>query len=234
MDILVDVKKEILLYENKGGVLLVDCSPRICPEGRKLDFAAVRAARTSYGSGLKTIEEDTKLVKYLVSHDHTSPLEFITFTFKITCPIFVARQIMRHRTASINEISARYTKMKDVFFIPDKIRMNITKNKQSSDGEITEEKREKIIDIYENMYKLIYKNYEELLSLGVCREQARAILPVGLFTEFYITMNMNNLLKFLKLRMASDAQYETQLVAKAMYELTYPLCPNIYDAHNKK
>lgn len=232
-DVLQYSKRTIKLYQNKGSVDLIDCSPRLCPIGRKMGYSAARAARTSYGSGLKTPKQDQGLVNYLVRNYHTSPLEFMSFTFKITCPIFVARQIMRHRMASVNEVSARYTVLKPKFFIPpfDGLRINNKLNKQSSGGSIKDEKEQKeIIDIYVNSYNEIYKNYEKLLELKVARELARSILPVGIFTEFYITMNVNNFLKFLKLRMADDCQYETRIVADAMFNLAYPLCPTVFDA----
>ena len=230
-DILKDMKhRDAKLYGGKGGVTLIDCNPRMCPKGRNLDYAAARAARTSYNSGLKGVKADEGLVRFLVRHKHTSPLEFISMTFLIKCPIFVARQIMRHRTASVNEVSARYTELPDVFYVPEKgdVRVNNTHNKQSSGGSV--ENEQKAIEVFEKANEESYRRYQELLSLGVSREQARSVLPVGIFTQFYFTMNLNNLLKFLTLRKADDCQKETRVVADQMYEMMLELCPVVMNA----
>lgn len=231
-DVLDGKCKRVSLYNEKGGVTLVDCSPRLVPAGRGVDFAAARAARTSYGSELKSKVQDERLVRYLVRNFHTSPLEFISFTFKIECPIFVSRQIMRHRTTSINEISARYTVLNKRFFVPerDNIRINNKHNKQSSGSSINEKDKDRVLSMFEASYKHSYDTYQNMLELGVAREIARSVLPVGIFTEFYLTMNLNNLFKFLRLRVAEDCQYETRIVAKAMMELVEPLCPCAFKA----
>lgn len=229
-DILADHDIHIDLYNDLGYVKLIDCMPRLCPLGRTLDFMAAKCARTSYASELKTIKEDEQLVNFLVREKHTSPLEFIRLVFLVKCPIFVARQIMRHRTGSYNEQSARYTEMKDEFFLPDTNRKNNQYNKQSSGGTFTKTQDVVILSMYEESYKAAMSSYKKLLSIGVCREQARSVLPVGTFTSFYVTYDMNNFLKFLTLRTAPDCQYETKIVADAMLNLARPLSPVIFKA----
>ena len=230
-DILNGKERKVECYNGQGDVTLIDCYPRLCPEGRTLDFAAVRSARVSYGSGLKSVKADEGLVRYLIQNRHTSPLEFAGFTFKVTCPLFVARQIMRHRTTSINEISARYTVLPNTIFKVTKegLRMNIVENKQSSAGQIGDEKAEEALALFKKVEETSYESYEKLLKLGVAREVARSVLPVGIFTEFYITMNLNNFLKFLSLRLPEDCQKETREVAEAMFCLAQPLSPVVFN-----
>lgn len=218
-------------------VSLVDCTPRLCPVGRTCEYAIVRAARVSYGLGLKTADQDRRLVDYLMRHYHTSPFEFVQFTFRIECPIFVARQIMRHRTFSFNEYSARYSEMKDRFYLPTEFGLQDTVNKQGSIiTDLTNEEVEILQNYYKNTYDFAYANYQKLLEEGVSREQARMLLPVGIFTEMYATIDLSNLLKFLRLRMDEHTQRETRDVANAMYDLVKQVVPHViesWDAHSR-
>lgn len=235
-DILVDMKREIKCYDGMGSVSLIDVSPRLCPRGRGIDFAAARSARVSYGSDLRTPEQDRALVRYLILNRHTSPLEFISFTFRVKCPIFVARHIMRHRTTSINEVSARYTIVPDECFKLKDVRVNNKLNKQSSGSTLADAKskedEDRAREIHEKACKMSMESYKALIDLGVARELARTVLPCGTFTDFYININLNNFLKFLSLRMADDAQSETREIAAAMFELCRPLSPAIFDTHS--
>lgn len=220
-------------------VTLVDCSPRLCPEGRTAEYAIVRSARVSYGLGLKSPQQDRGLVNYLLRHQHTSPFEFVSFTFRIECPIFVARHIMRHRTFSINEFSARYSEMTDRFYIPDEFMAQDAVNKQgssTSDALNTPEQKAQLEDIYNDVYDKAYHSYRELLDRGVSRETARMVLPVGIATEFYANIDLNNLFKFLKLRDDIHTQLETRNVAHAMYQLAKQVAPDAFaawDAYSK-
>jgi len=139
------------------------------------DLSAVRSARVSYGKELTTPEKDRKLIEYLMKHGHETPFEHIVFTFHVKCPIFVARQWFRHRIASYNEISGRYTKLKDEFYIPDKIRIPDEKDRQKSmpnDGKVDEEEAKKLmIECFENSYRI----YQKLLEMGLARELARVV-----------------------------------------------------------
>ena len=230
-DILDDVETLVECYDGKGSVSLVDCTPRLCPEGRDISFAAARSARVSYGASLKTPAQDRSLVRYLILNNHTSPLEFISFTFRIKCPIFVARHIMRHRTTSINEVSARYTILDDNYFSLSDVRVNNKTNKQGSGSSLPVEESIEAKRIHEESCKQSMEAYDKLLKMGVARELARTVLPCGTFTEFYLNINLNNLLKFLSLRMAEDAQEETREVACAMFSLCSPLSNTIFDTY---
>ena len=228
-DVLQD--KERTKTVGQSRVTLVDCTPRLCPIGRTAEYAIVRAARVSYGLGLKGAQQDKGLVNYLMRHYHTSPFEFVQFTFRIECPIFVARQIMRHRTFSFNEYSARYSEMKDRFYIPDTFGAQDTVNKQGTvREEYSSDQTAELQRYYVETYEQAYTNYQALLDAGVSREQARMILPVGIYTEMYATIDLSNLLKFLKLRMDEHTQLETREVANAMYELAKQVVPDAIEA----
>lgn len=187
---------------DKGFVRLVDSMGN--------DSSIVQAARVSYADGTKTLREDEKLIDYLIRNDHLTPLEMVEFKFHIKCPIFVARQMFRHRTASINEVSARYSIMKDEFYIPELSRMQkqSTKNKQGSEGELSEEDQLKCLSIIEVASHNAYAHYEDLIKTGLSRELARMVLPVNLYTEFYWKIDLRNLLNFIRLRSDSHAQKE--------------------------
>ncbi|MGM0640028.1 MAG: FAD-dependent thymidylate synthase [Thermotogota bacterium] len=196
------------------------------------DRSAVKAARVSYGKELSTEERDKKLINYLLLHGHFSPFEHISFTFHVKAPIFVVRQWFRHRVGmSPNEISRRYTsKQADEFYVPDHIRLQDIKNKQgsfkSNDDNITKESIKKIDKAYEEAYNV----YKDLLNKGVAREMARMVLPVGQYTEFYLTANARALMHFFNLRADSHAQWEIQEYAKAMANIFQNICPWTYES----
>lgn len=171
------------------------------------DDRAVLAARVSFDMTLKGEERDKKLIEYLLKHQHFTPFEHCVFQFHIKCPIFVARQWMRHRWGSYNEVSARYTEVKDEFYIPERFRIQDTKNKQ---GSVISENidNEKLLEIYRKSIEESYRTYEQLLNSGVAREMARMVLPVSQYTQFYWTVNARSLMNFLQLRTDSHAQYE--------------------------
>ena len=191
------------------------------------DSAIVQAARTSYGAGTKTVKEDRGLIRYLVRNAHTSPLEMVEFKFHMKMPIFIARQHIRHRTASLNEMSARYSIMKDEFFIPSEVRGQSTSNKQCSSDELVESS---FVQELENMCHESYETYERAIASGVSREIARTVLPVNLYTEMYWKMDLHNLLHYLKLRLHPHAQKEIQVYAQAMLDLIRPIVPVAIEA----
>ena len=214
---------------NYGFVRLVDSMP-IANETDNSSFEAsiAQMARVSYGKGTKSLREDQALVQYLLEHSHTSPFEGVTLKFHIKMPIFVARQWVRHRTASINEYSARYSVMTDEFYVPEASRLNTqdSLNKQmSSSGLITDQER--AVAIFDKMNKDAYSSYKELLELGLSRELARCVLPVSIYTEMYWVMNLHNLFRFLRLRMDKHSQYEIIEYANAIYSIMCQICPNI-------
>jgi thymidylate synthase (FAD) len=192
------------------------------------DNAIVRAARVSYGEGTKKVQGDRGLIRYLMRHEHTTPFEMCEVKFHIKLPIFVMRQLVRHRTASLNEYSARYSVITDEFYVPepDKLKSQSTTNKQGREGELTDEQRAHIIADQIESWDHAYSVYEQHINNdGLARETARAILPVGGYTECYWKANLKNFLHMARLRMDSHAQWEIQEFARAMYDLAKPLFP---------
>ena len=218
-----------------GYVRLVDCSPRLVPENPgTADCAIVQAARVSYGAGVKSRSEDQTLIRYLLRHAHTTPLEMVEFKFHCKMPIFVARQWIRHRTASVNEVSGRYSVVHDQFYVPelDAIRAQSTQNKQGG-GEVM---MTELAEAFQKDCRLnaedSYRCYTSALQSGVSREQARIQLPLNLYTEWYWKIDLHNLLHFLALRCDSHAQYEIRVFAEAMLELITPIVPVAIEAWN--
>ena len=199
------------------------------------DEAAVRAARVSYGKGLSTSEKDKKLIDYLMEHGHLTPFEHIVFTFHVKAPIFVVRQLFRHRIGvSYNEISKRYSsKNSDEFYIPNHIRFQDDKNKQGSYKSEDEEFSSQMISLIEEVYDKALETYEEMLKYGVAREMARMVLPVGQYTEFYFTVNARALMHFINLRADSHAQWEIQEYAKTLAKFLKYYCPWTYESFLK-
>lgn len=221
--------------ESVSIVKLIDCMPFKKHEQSLSAFeqSIVRSARVSYDKGLKDFESDIKLIKYLWNNNHMTPFEHCIITVYIKCPIFIARQIMRHRTFSYNEVSARYTKVQYSFFLPKQLRVQDKKNKQSSSGIVAN--NDKLLDIMKMHIKESYRLYEDLLKNGVSREQARIILPQAVFTQFYMTGNLRNWLHFLKLRLDEHAQEEMRDVAIQIESILRDLLPNTMDFFiNKK
>jgi thymidylate synthase (FAD) len=209
-----------------GLVALVDVMPRLAPEGKTADFAIVQAARVSYGAGTKQINEDRGLIRYLARHRHTTPFEMVEFKFHHVMPIFVARQWIRHRTASVNEYSGRYSVMPDRFYRPslDAIRKQSSSNRQGGEGAVDDLTAHEFL-AYLDSAEAHYKEYEKLVEKGLARELARIGLPINLYTEWYWKIDLHNLLHFLSLRMDSHAQQEIQDYATAMYALIQPIVP---------
>ncbi len=190
------------------------------------DLSIVNAARVSFGKHKTEFDSsDEKLLKYLVEHHHTSPFEHVIFQFRIKCPLFVRGQWHRHRTWSYNEISARYTEVENDYYIPDYFRKQSASNRQASiDVSIDNDNDAKGAYIHQIEGSIAI--YHELLEKdGVCREQARAVLPQAMYTTYYGTVDLHNLLHFIRLRIHEGAQYEIQLYARALLELIEPIVP---------
>ena len=191
------------------------------------DSRIVQAARVSYGEGTKTVSQDGALIDYLLRHQHTSPFEQVIFTFHLKMPIFVARQWVRHRMGRMNEVSGRYSIMKDEFYVPENscISKQSTNNKQGR-GEVFEEQQAKEFqaEFIEGQQKA-YEVYKGMVEKGIAREIARINLPLALYTEFYWQMDLHNLFHFLKLRLDSHAQYEIRLYAEKILEIIKTVCP---------
>jgi thymidylate synthase (FAD) len=198
------------------------------------DLSIVRAARVSYNAEWRAGEDegkDTRLIKYLIEHGHTSPFESVVFTWDIMAPIFVLRQWHRHRTWSYNEVSARYTELPEQFYVPraDKIGVQDVKNKQArimpADCDVNAIKASKHHDVIEEMCSLSFRVYKQLLEEGCPREVARGVLPLNTYSHMFATVNLHNLFKFLALRLDGHAQYEIRVYAKAMLKLIKSVVP---------
>ncbi len=189
------------------------------------DLSIVESARISYHSPSKGDDGDRKLLHYLYKNHHASPFEQVNVTLNIKMPIFVMRQFVRHRTFRLNEMSARYTEMWDDFYLPEKLRVQDTKNKQGSIGELTKEQNDSLIGEMNAFYDESYKLYKKLLDNGVAREMARFVLPVSNYTEIYVNIDLRNLMHFLGLRLDAHAQYEIRVFAEAMRDIAKELFP---------
>lgn len=208
-------------------VRLVDSMPRGVNEG---DAAVVQAARVSYGAGTKSVSDDRALIRYLMRHKHTTPFEMVEFKFHIKAPIYIARQWLRHRTASVNELSARYSVVQDDFFLPDELRKQATARGQGGEESLDSSTSANLLLKQKAACDLAFHTYDELISKGVSRELARAHLPQCTFTEFYWKINLHNLLHFLELRIDDHAQKEIRDLAKQVYELIKPIVPMTCEA----
>lgn len=187
------------------------------------DTDVVNAARVSYGKSVKEItERDTALIKFLIEHKHTSPFEHNQLSFRIKAPIFVARQWMRHRINSYNEISYRYVKAPLEFYIPPYWRSQDTKNKQASIGSF---KDDELRRTYMKSIEVSKEAYETMLEKGLCRELARGVLPLCTYTQFIYTCNLHSLMHFLQLRLHAGAQYEIRLFAQGLLAAALPHFP---------
>ena len=223
-----------------GYVMLIDCMPRCLEPGTTMDSAVADAARVSYQKGTTKRSTDEQLIRYLIRHRHTSPLEMCEFKFELKLPIFVARQLVRHRTASLNEESARYSQLAADFYCPPALRAQSTNNKQATEDDSLfnprlETKCDCISDgkascVIEDSSNYAYYWYEKLLAAGVSREQARMILPVNIYTSMVWKMDMLNLFKFLQLRLDKHAQWEIRVYAEAMASFVKQLAPISWQA----
>jgi thymidylate synthase (FAD) len=214
------------------------------------DTRIVEAARISYRSPSKGETEDKKLIDFLWRNKHTSPFEQVKITFNIKMPIFVMREYVRHRMQNLNEVSARYTELPNEFYIPEKWRKQDTKNKQ---GSIVEEDWHPLIKIddtnsmgdLDGAIKLTptqalerscdhsYQLYKSMLEAGIARELARMVLPINIYTEIYSCWDLKNLLHFITLRDAPNAQWEIQQFAKAIKQICTELFPVTLEVYEK-
>jgi len=208
------------------------------------DAAIVQAARVSYGSGTKQVRQDKGLINYLVRHRHTTPLEMCEIKFHIKLPIFIARQWIRHRTANVNEYSARYSILAKEFYIPEKENL-AAQSKQNNQGRgevLGEEESNKVLELLRQDSLQTYAHYEEMLNLdengntlneendGLARELARMNLTLNYYTEWYWKIDLHNLLHFLFLRVDAHAQFEIREYAKVMLKLVEEWVPIAHGA----
>lgn len=216
-----------------GSVRLQDCMPRLVHEGTiGMEAAIVRAARVSYGHGTKTISTDLGLLRYLMRNEHMTPFEMLEFVFMVDCELFTARQWMRHRMASYNEYSLRYSITEDDRYYlpaPDDVRPQSTTNKQGSGApaSLTADAKLRFSEGAARVVAVATEVYQQAILDGVAREQARAVLPVGGYTKFYYKTNARSLFNFLSLRMDSHAQAEIRGYANAIYTIVKKVAPHL-------
>ena len=210
------------------------------------DGAIVQAARVSYGKGTKAVKKDEGLIKYLMRHNHTSPFEMCEIKLHVKMPIFVARQWLRHRTANINEYSARYSILDNEFYIPEHqyIAAQSIQNKQGrGDSALAEKEAARILHILKEDSALCYEHYCEMLNQnqstgeiidssknGVAREIARMNLTLNCYTQIYWKIDLNNLLHFLKLRSSPHAQFEIRIYANIILDIVKRWVPYVFSA----
>ena len=208
------------------------------------DSSVVQSARVSYGRGTKKISDDKGLIKYLMRHRHSTPFEMCEIKFHIKLPIFIARQWIRHRTANVNEYSARYSILDKEFYIPsaENLAAQSQINNQGRGDALTDDEASNVIQILKNDAEQTYANYETLLNenssggvldegkSGIARELARMNLTLNTYTQWYWKIDLNNLLHFLALRADDHAQYEIRVYADVMLDLVKKWVPLTYEA----
>lgn len=197
------------------------------------DAAIVQAARVSYGKGTKQISNDRGLIRYLMRHRHTTPFEMCEIKFHVKLPVFVARQWIRHRTANVNEYSARYSILDREFYIPapEQLAAQSVSNRQGRGDVLEGEEAARVLQLLRDDAALCYAHYEEMLNedaegnprdperQGLARELARMNLPLNIYTQWYWKVDLHNLLHFLSLRADPHAQYEIRVYAEAMFDM---------------
>src|SRR5690625_376821 len=189
------------------------------------DAAIVQAARVSYGEGTKTVRTDEGLIRYLMRNYHSTPFEMCEVKLHVKLPVFVARQWIRHRTANVNEISARYSVLDNEFYIPDTIQAQSVTNKQGRGADIPGGKVREMLS-----GDLAYSKYDEMLKLGVSREIARMKLPSNVYTQWYWKTDLHNLFNFLYLRADDKAQLEIREYAYVISDIVSEWVPTAYKA----
>lgn len=203
------------------------------------DAAVVQAARVSYGKGTKKLSEDRGLIRYLLRNQHMTPFEMCEIKLHCKLPIFVARQWIRHRTANVNEYSARYSEIMDEFYVPEaeQIKLQSLTNKQGREGKIdtlTAESFRSACMRTNNEARELYHGAAN--EMGIAREISRINIPVSNYTQWYWKVDLRNLLGFLKLRVDSHAQYEIRVYAEAIEKILegwVPLTMEAWDSYSK-
>ena len=208
------------------------------------DTSIVQAARVSYGKGTKKVNTDAGLIKYLMRHWHSTPFEMCEIKYHVKLPIFIARQWIRHRTANVNEYSARYSILDKEFYLPtpENLAAQSQSNRQGRGDVIKGDQAKKVLDLLKSDAERTYKNYEEMLNerydgsiidekkSGLARELARMNLTLNTYTQWYWKTDLLNLMNFLRLRADDHAQYEIRAYADAMLDTLKKWVPTTYEA----
>ncbi|WP_323784917.1 FAD-dependent thymidylate synthase [Thalassovita sp.] len=200
------------------------------------DAAICQAARVSYGKGTKSVQNDEGLIRYLMRHWHSTPFEMCELKLHVKLPVFVARQWIRHRTANVNEYSARYSILDREFYIPsaDQLAAQSSVNNQGRGEALTGAEAERVLDILKSDAARCYDHYQDMISddgqQGLARELARMNLPANIYTQWYWKVDLHNLLHFLRLRADAHAQYEIRVYADEICKLVADWVPFAYKA----
>lgn len=196
------------------------------------DASIVQAARVSYGLGTKSVSEDRGLIRYLMRHQHTTPFEMVELKFHVKLPIFVARQWIRHRTASVNEYSGRYSIMPDEFYVPrpEDVTLQSRSNRQGGGDGVEPAVAAEVVRILETEQRRVRAGYDRMVELDIRRELARINLGVSQYTEWYWKNDLHNVFRFLQLRMDPHAQYEIRVYAEAMAQIVRAVVPIAWEA----
>ncbi|HUT48316.1 MAG TPA: FAD-dependent thymidylate synthase [Alphaproteobacteria bacterium] len=208
------------------------------------DAAVVQAARVSYGRGTKRVSEDNGLINYLMRHRHTTPFEMCEIKYHVKLPIFVARQWIRHRTANVNEYSARYSILDNEFYVPspDQLGVQSAANRQGRGDVLEGEEAARVLELLRSDAEQTYAHYQEMLNedeagnvldasrQGLARELGRMNLTLGFYTQWYWKTDLHNLLHFLSLRADAHAQWEIRVYAEVMLETVKRWVPAVYAA----
>ena len=202
------------------------------------DAAICQAARVSYGKGTKSVSNDAGLIRYLMRHWHSTPFEMCEIKLHVKLPVFVARQWIRHRTANVNEYSARYSILDREFYIPapDALAAQSTVNSQGRGQVLSGAEAERVLEILRSDSARCYSHYEEMLSaedddrLGLARELARMNLTANVYTQWYWKVDLHNLFHFMRLRADAHAQYEIRVYAEAIGKIVEDWVPLAYAA----
>jgi len=200
------------------------------------DAAITQAARVSYGKGTKAVQNDEGLIRYLMRHWHSTPFEMCEVKFHVKLPVFVARQWIRHRTANVNEYSARYSILDREFYIPspEHLAAQSVINNQGRGEALTGDEAQRVLDYLKGDSETAYDHYEQMISdegqQGLARELARMNLPANIYTQWYWKVDLHNLFHFLRLRADSHAQYEIRVYAEKMCEIVKDWVPAAYGA----
>jgi len=200
------------------------------------DGAITQAARVSYGKGTKKVSNDEGLIRYLMRHSHSTPFEMCEIKLHVKLPVFVARQWIRHRTANVNEYSARYSILDREFYIPaaGALSAQSTINNQGRGKTLEGEEAARVLDMLKDDSRRCYDHYEAMLShdgqAGLARELARMNLPANIYTQWYWKVDLHNLFHFLRLRADAHAQYEIRVYADAICEIVKDWVPAAYRA----
>ena len=231
------------LLDGNGFVKVVKITPETHPEGFTPEYLVAKAARVSYNADTKTPAQDKRLIEFLLRNAHTSPLEMCSITFCLKLPIAICRQLLRHRTGKFNEFSQRYSEVTEEV---DRFRLDRTRsvlrgpdktNKQASSHNMSDTQMMSTISLINKAEALqddVFRVYKSLLNAGLAREVARFYLPVSTYTKIYVQFDLNNLIKFLRLRCAPDAQVEIRVYANALKTLAkqfFPICLGLEDEY---